>query len=406
MSKLQKKKETKKKLPTDYTDEYHEPDEEITAAFIDGFIRVRQGDVERVLKAEQANPLKDEVLARFHENAVFTHGQLENLSHHGDLRSVLECAGIADAITEYFDRKVARIARKRGTKRSLYEFWFDLAGTLESMKQVCIHYGLVAALILSMTFANFGSITKDDWLAFLGLSLQESTCQRLAQSEYGGSCGVDEITPNHLGWQTLYCHEALDMLIKNPTLNLTAAGKDCCIPVIECAKKLNWNMECLYTVGCGGGSAVLLLVVLFASWLYISIHAAKVNSARAEEEKLLVSRLRQEFLLLHFLFFLGLVGAYSGITAVMCIKVTTLNLSYLVWLLILAGGAFALILMIKCIWEIRKIKVAVGNARNVNHTHRIELSNKLARSSQGIASAEHTVARFASGTNLFDPMEA
>ena len=94
-----------------------------------------------VSKSEKANSLANEVLSRFHENAVFTHGQLENLSHHGDLRSVLECAGIADAITEYFDRKVARIARKRGTKRSLYEFWFDLAGTLESMKQVCIHYG-------------------------------------------------------------------------------------------------------------------------------------------------------------------------------------------------------------------------------------------------------------------------
>ena len=86
----------------------------------------------------------------------------------------------------------------------------------------------------------------------------------------------------------------------------------------------------------------------------------------------------------------------------MCIKVTTLNLSYLVWAIILAGGAFALILMVKCIWEIHKIKEAVDTTRNVNHTHRIELSNKLARSSQGIASAENTVAHFASGTNLLD----
>lgn len=37
----------------------------------------------------------------------------------------------------------------------------DLAGNLQAMKSVCVNYGLAAALILTMTFANYAAIGSD-----------------------------------------------------------------------------------------------------------------------------------------------------------------------------------------------------------------------------------------------------
>jgi hypothetical protein len=260
------------------------PEDPITKEWLDEcFVRCRTAE------NGADDKLADTLFGRLQANAIFTLAQLQHLSHHGDLHKILECQGVADVIDEHFDRLQSKL-QTTTRRKSFLQFFFSLAGNLDSMISVCVHYGLVSALILTMTFSNFGSIQLQDWQAFMPLALRESHCQNLATD-----CPAEFLSENHLGWGKLYCHQALDMLIKNPATNLTAIGAGCCIDVLGCASLYTWKIELAFVIGCGGGSAALLLVVLFASWLYITLHATKANPERDEEQQVLASRLRQEF---------------------------------------------------------------------------------------------------------------
>ena len=57
---------------------------------------------------------------------------------------------------------------------------------------------------------------------------------------------------------------------------------------------------------------MLLLVVLYTSWLYISINATKVNKARWSEAKLLTKSLSGHFVVLQIFFIGGIFLAYLG----------------------------------------------------------------------------------------------
>ena len=135
----------------------------------------------------------------------------------------------------------------------------------------------------------------------------------------------------------------------------------------------------MFTLGNGGGSAALLLTVLYTSWLYIALHATKANRDRYEEQKMLTHTLRQEFLALHLLFLVGIVSAFSGIIAVMTIKVTTIFLSWLVWLIALAGSALAVYILVKCIYEVYKINGKIDHFRELPIRHRAQESYRVAR---------------------------
>ena len=137
------------------------------------------------------------------------------------------------------------------------------------------------------------------------------------------SCSSTMYAPDHLAWVTgTYCQMALQTLIANPAANLTSTEMECCIPVVQCAALYSWNMEFMFTLGCGGGAGLMLLVVLFSSWLFIALHASKANSNRYAEGKLITLRFRQEFAFLHLIFFLGVCLSFIGIMAVMSLKVT------------------------------------------------------------------------------------
>ena len=320
-----------------------------------------------------AEELAKELLKKLRDNGVYYVHQVESLSMHKQLNDVLECVGVCHALTEAFDRKAAELRRKKPVRN----FLRSLAGNLDAMESMCINYGLSAALVLTMTFANYGSVTNDDWRAYLTrIELTNPRCQALAESMCSAEpAGVLESvrSENTLAyWYPVYCQEALLDLVANPALNISAPstkfpiGRGCCLNAIKCAVDASWNMELAFTLGCGGGTAMLLLVVLYTSWLYISINATKVNKARWSEAKLLTKSLSGHFVVLQIFFIGGIFLAYLGVFSVVGMKSTTFNLSYVCVLVIFTSGVTATLLAWKILRDVYTINKQVDKARKSN----------------------------------------
>ena len=269
--------------------------------------------------------LTEAIHSRLTDNGVVHMDQLHDLAIHGDLAGVIECSAVTDNISRYFYTKIA--LKRRDTP--IQSFWISLAGNFESMQNMCVNYGLAAALL---TFGNFGAVDRDAWDAFYHIVLSDPDCQGEAKEH----CGDEQIDPNQLGFVSagdhdpgLRCLTAMDTVLEDRAADLEAIGMGCCKKALECTKVGVWRVELYYSLGNGAGSAFLLLVVLFSSWLYIALHATKVNHARWAEQEFLIARLRQEFCILQVLFAMGLILALFGIYSVMVVKVTTSFLSYL-----------------------------------------------------------------------------
>ena len=326
------------------------------------------------LRAE-ANKLAKKLHEKLRDNGVFYVHQLESLSMHGQLNDVLACAGVTHAIAEAFDRKAA----KERTKKPLKNFIRSLAGNLAAMESMCVNYGLSAALVLTMTFANFGSVTTDDWLAYLGrIELTNPRCQALALRE----CEADPLislesmlTKNTLAfWQPLYCQTALHDLIEDHAIDLTEPtteyphGRGCCIGAVKCAINASWNVELAFTLGCGGGTALLLLVVMYTSWLYITLNATKANRSRWSEARLLTKRLSNHFIALQVLFIVGILLAYLGVYAVVSMKTTTYNLSMTCSVIIFGSGIFMTAIACKILRDIYLINARIDLDRKSRYS--------------------------------------
>lgn len=362
----------------------------VTEEWISQFVHIRTGG--SLADGEQmgVNLLVDTDLAqnvydKFRAHGVFYKDQVKELALNDNLHDTLECVGVADAITEYFDREVAENRKKTKLK----SFLTSLAGSLDAMESMCVNYGIASALILTMTFGNFASVGPDDWQHYLTLELQEQTCQQLAQ----GVCSADLLEWDNLYWGSNYCFSALFKIFDNPLVNLTNTPDECCLAVIDCAKWKQWYMEFAFTIGNGGGATALLLSVLFTSWLYIALSASKANKVRYEEAKLVTIALQKDFLALHFLFLSGVILSIIGIICVMSIKVSTLNLSYLVWFIGLIGGALTLYILVRSLAEIHKINAAIDTMRDANHNDRISFVGRIASASIASASLGATVHR-------------
>ena len=111
-------------------------------------------------------------------------------------------------------------------------------------------------------------------------------------------------------------------------------------------------------------SALLLLAVLFTSWLYISLHTTKANKNRWPEARELTMRLRHEFLVLNVMFVSGIALAYYGMYAVMCTKVTHRGLSWAVQWEFVGSAVVAALLLFKVAWEIKMINHKVEKLRD------------------------------------------
>ena len=313
--------------------------------------------------------LTEKLLGRCHENGICRVKQLQALSLQGRLNEVLQSIGVAQAIEEYFDKDVAEERRKK----KFASFWLSLSGNIPAMESTCVNYGLVSALILTMTFANFSSITAEDWQEYFLVCISETRCQT-----YTDAC-EDDISENHLGWGQVRCHGAAQLLLEDPTTNLTMLGRDCCLPAIDCAKGISYRMQLAHTLGNGGGSATLLLVVLATAWLYIALHASKTNKSRYEEAKILQVRLREEFLLLHFLFLVGIITACTGLSTVMTMKVEDVTLSYVVWFIGLIGSTLAGLTLVWILWEIFFVNKAIDILREKTEEERHKYVEEMER---------------------------
>ena len=315
---------------------------------------------------EQTKKLSVELHERLTDHAIYTHKQLEDVAMQAGgvalLYDILKCKGAAEAISKYYDNHNAL----KESLEPFKAFYMRLAGELEKMDAFLMNYGIAAALITSASMANFSSITNDDWLAYLPLALRERACQEEAKKR----CGLEAWSPDHLGWEPLYCQEAVDLLIEHPHTDLrnTSTYPDhpdlsCCIEALQCAKKTKFNLELAYTLGCGGASAAMLLVVLFSAWLYMALHASSANRERFEEAELLRERFKDEFVILHILFFLGVLFGFVGVIAVISLKVGTLALSWTAWGITLFAGILALCLFIKCPLEVYWLNQAIDEKR-------------------------------------------
>ena len=335
---------------------------QITAQWIkEEFLSKRLGAFELSERTSKRS-LEVELLERLSDHAIYSHKQLEDVAMQAGgvalLYEILVCKGVAEAISKYYDNHKA-------LKESLEPKWTSisraLTGELEAMDAFLMNIGIAAALITAASMANFASITKEDWLAFLPLALRADWCQAKAKA----LCGLEALSPDHLDWSPLYCQAAVDLLIETPHLNLTSDPiLSCCIEALECAKNSKWNLELAYTIGCGGASAAMLLVVLFSSWLYISLHASSANRERPEEAKLLRDQFKEEFVIVHVLFFFGVIFGFVGIIAVISLKVGTLALSWTAWGITLFAAILAIILFVKCPYEVYMLNQKLDTKRD------------------------------------------
>ena len=269
----------------------------VNADYLEPF--VRQAVRARAGERDEVHRLVHSLHTKCVENAVFWEDQLRGLALLGQLNDVLGCVMVSNLITEHFDSRVAQ----HRTKKPLRSWLRSLAGSLQAMEAMCVNYGLAAALVLTMTFANFGSITNDDWNEYkINVMVEDRDCLNK------GTC-VD----NSL------CTRALHLVGAEPWRNLstTTPPMDCCNRVIQCAEDALFWTDFGYTLGNGGGSACLLLAVLFSSFLYIALYATKVNRNRWAEVEKLTKRLSGEFLVLQGTFLVGIVLSGVGLANVM-----------------------------------------------------------------------------------------
>ena len=235
----------------------------------------------RAPKGEQEDAVRklvESLIAKCQENAVFFEDQMKGLALLGQLNDVLGSIVIANLITERFDGQVSQERKKK----PLRSFFFALAGSLQAMEAMCVNYGVCSALVLTMTFANFGAIGKGDWDAYMvNVMMDGRDCWGLHTCPNGGDI----------------CLRAAHLIADEPWMNLStqAPPMDCCREVLQCGKDSLWMTNMCFTLGNGGGSACLLLVVtslrhlhhtcaagcapprpplasqvLFSSWLYTS----------------------------------------------------------------------------------------------------------------------------------------
>ena len=97
--------------------------------------------------------------------------------------------------------------------------------------------------------------------------------------------------------------------------------------------------------------------------LYIAIYATKVNRNRWSEVRKLTKRLSGEFLLLQVTFLLGIIFAGTGIGAVMTIKVTDEDMSWVTFLLSVAMMLLMVYMLFQIIRKVLMINRFVDKVR-------------------------------------------
>jgi hypothetical protein len=295
---------------------------------------------------------------------------LRDLAQAGTLAEVLP-RGMAHSIMREHERE--HVARETAAEKALVRrgggiivtigaFLHACVGNEEAMESTSSNYGIIAALMLTMTFGNFDFVSLEDLDAY-GSNVALDFCLRYQFAD-ALPCGTDTL---------IKCTEAVDLQQHDPWTNLTVHTSlydgtplACCRPVVDCVTARVLKIEYVemtvhivhvrhrifarfpydgghlsrryWHVFCNGmASVMLLLVVLQAAWLYIALHATKVNRTRHRERALLVRYFRRDFLLLQLMFLLGMILAFFGLGAVATIKTTERRIAYVIEIMTCVG---------------------------------------------------------------------
>ena len=249
-----------------------------------------------------------------------------------------------------------------------------LAGNFEAMKSLCENYGLAAALILTMAFANYSSIDSDAWIHYQQVWITSDECQELARQSCNSTIKVTHQTrlggagPRSSAWtqgKEFYCADVFHELTMkdggNPFLSFKGTDKECCAATIKCAMVSSWNLEASFIAGNGAGSMLLLMTVLYATLLRIVVQGTKAELNNPVQVKMVQTNLQVPFLFLHILFFIGLGFAFFGIIAVMSIRISTPYFSEAAYGIGLAAAVLASTLVLVSFFEVLKVNRKIRN---------------------------------------------
>jgi len=263
---------------------------------------------------------------------------------------------------------VAAAVQEHLNTQHVKESVLHLAGNYEAMKNLCANYGLAAALILTMAFANYSSLDADAWMHYQRVWMTSEECQVLARQSCNSTIKVTDQT--RLGGTGLrssawtqgaeyYCTDVFhEWTMKdggNPFLSFKGTDKECCAATIKCAMVSSWNLEASFIAGNGAGSMLLLMTVLYATLLHIVVQGTVANPKKDDEIEMVQKNLQIPFLFLHILFFVGLGFAFFGLIAVMSIRISTPFFSAASYGIGLGGAALASTLILVSFCEVLKV---------------------------------------------------
>lgn len=263
--------------------------------------------------------------------------------------------------------------RAKDGARKVSDSVMDLAGNLQAMKSVCVNYGLAAALILTMTFANYAAIGSDAWINYVGVWMTSDECQELARASCNSTIQVTSQTKlggvglSKQSWTQgaeFYCTDVYREWTKdggNPYMSIQGTDKECCSQTIRCGLLSAWNLELAFIIGNGGGSMLLLITVLYTTFLYIVCSGTQTDLKIDKEVDVLVSNLRVPFLFLHVLFCIGMGFAFFGIVSVMTIRISTPFFSSAAFVIGVIAACLATVIFFESLYEVYKINTTLEN---------------------------------------------
>jgi hypothetical protein len=85
---------------------------------------------------------------------------------------------------------VAEVTKSQETFADVTKSVLHLAGNFEAMKSLCANYGLAAALILTMAFANYSALDSKAWTDYKGVWITSNYCQDLARQSCNSTIQV------------------------------------------------------------------------------------------------------------------------------------------------------------------------------------------------------------------------
>ncbi len=421
---------------------YFEEPEKVTTDWLKPFVRTAldvnidgEDDNVTIQGLDAAGPhtineIAAAILSELHGKGIHWKHQVQELCTFDDgcmhlIHSKLESHhGVCDAMATHYQQKMAEAARGNGktcvdgdcVRWEITRFVLSLAGTVKGMETMAVNYGVVSALLMTITFNNFGMISPEDWRQFV--MLIASRYEECLEVLVGATCVVNCDTPNDApfcesegldtvldkfaGYSSVYletnktacqlqgtfCGQDYwpggDALENYCMLALSAYeadwwggagprsgaqqpfpasyGNGCCAPFVQCALNIRFRNEYKHAAFNGLATMGLFVVMLLATFLYMSIQACNIDNTKLKE-RMIFKELRCLYITMHAIFVISLILTVCGLSQIMSIKVTTLALSWLVFLLIFMGAAIAAVLLVRTMYTLNHMNVLVAGVR-------------------------------------------